>query len=266
MAKYELVKSDFLVVETPRGTVKVYRIRALSAFGNVKKGELGGYVQEPANLDQKGTAWVSGNARVSEDARVFGNAQVRGDAQVYGTARVYENAQVSGGAQVYGDAQVSGNAGVSGNAWVFGNARVRGTAQVYGNARFYGDAQTSGDARVSGNAQVYGTAWVNEDAWVSGNAQVYENARVCGNAWVHGDAQITRPILQLSGCKLTANENGQGVIRFGCLVDTIEGWLASWDVMGKERGYSPAEIAICKMFIDQVALMQKECPLPTKEH
>ena len=100
MAKYELVKSDFLVVETPRGTVKVYRIRALSAFGNVKKGELGGYVQELANLDQNGDAWVSGNAQVSGDAWVFGNARVFGDAQVRGDAQVFGDAQVCGNAQI----------------------------------------------------------------------------------------------------------------------------------------------------------------------
>ena len=68
--------------------VKLFRIKALIEFGNVKAGDLGGYIEKEENLSHMGNAWVSGNARVSGDARVSGNAQVSGDAQVFGDARV----------------------------------------------------------------------------------------------------------------------------------------------------------------------------------
>ena len=95
MKKFELT-SEFV---TFLGK-KLFRIKALVSFGDVKEGELGGLVEKEENLDQSGNAWVYGNARISGDARVSG------DAQVYGNARVS------------GDAQVSGNAWVSGDAWV----------------------------------------------------------------------------------------------------------------------------------------------------
>ena len=101
---------------------KLFRIKALVAFGDVEKGELGGFIEKEDNLSHDGNAWVYGNARV------FGNARVYGDARVYGNARVY------------GDARVYGNAQVYGNAWVYGNARVYGNAQVSGDARVYDDA------------------------------------------------------------------------------------------------------------------------------
>ena len=85
---------------------KLFRIRALVAFGNVEAGELGGYVEKEENLSDAGDAWVSGNARVSGDAWVSGDAQVFGDAWVSGDARV------SGDAQVFGDARVSGDADI----------------------------------------------------------------------------------------------------------------------------------------------------------
>ncbi len=100
---------------------KLFRIKALVAFGNVEKGELGGFIEKEDNLSHGGNAWVSGNAWV------YGNARVSGNAWVYGNARVY------------------------GNAWVYGNARVYGNAWVYGNAQVYGDAQVSDGAQVSGN-------------------------------------------------------------------------------------------------------------------
>ena len=66
----------------------LFRIKALISFGNVKAGELGGYVEKEENLDHGGNAWVYG------DARVYGNARVYGDARVYGNARVCGDAWV----------------------------------------------------------------------------------------------------------------------------------------------------------------------------
>ena len=81
MKKYELtgeVKVKFGV------TFK--RIRALIDFGNVKKGELGGFIEKEENLSHENNAWVYGNAKVYGDAKVYGNARVSGNARVYGNA------------------------------------------------------------------------------------------------------------------------------------------------------------------------------------
>ena len=53
---------------------KLFRIKALMAFGDVKEGELGGYLEKEENLDHDGNAWVSGNAEVSGNAWVSDNA------------------------------------------------------------------------------------------------------------------------------------------------------------------------------------------------
>lgn len=76
--------------------VKLFRIKALIEFGNVKAGDLGGYIEKEENLSHMGNAWVSGNAQVSGDARVSGNARVSGDARVFGNAQVFGDARVSG--------------------------------------------------------------------------------------------------------------------------------------------------------------------------
>ncbi len=100
LKKFELT-SDFI---TNTFGVKLFRIKALVEFGNVKAGELGGYIEKEENLNQYGDAWVYGNAKVYGDAEVYGDAKVCGDAWVYGDAKVY------GDAWVYGDAKVYGNA------------------------------------------------------------------------------------------------------------------------------------------------------------
>ena len=99
MKKFKLT-SEFIV---DISGVKLFRIKALIEFGNVKAGDLGGYIEKEENLSHMGNAWVSGDAQVSGNARVFGDAQVFGDAWVSG------NARVSGDAWIYGDARVSGD-------------------------------------------------------------------------------------------------------------------------------------------------------------
>ena len=118
MKKFELT-TEFI---TNAFGKKLFRIKALVEFGNVKAGELGGYVEKEGNISQDGDAWVYDNAWVCDDAWVSGNARVCGNARVSGNAKVCGNARVSG------NAWVCGNARVSDNAWVSGNARVSGNA------------------------------------------------------------------------------------------------------------------------------------------
>ena len=84
MKKFELT-TEFV---TNIFGAKLFRIKALIEFGDVKAGELGGYIEKEKNLSQKGNAWVYGDAQVFGDAEVCGNAWVYGDAQVCGNAKV----------------------------------------------------------------------------------------------------------------------------------------------------------------------------------
>ena len=113
---------------------KLFRIRALIDFGDVKAGDLGGYIEREENLSHDGNAWVSESAWVSENARVGGNAHVSESAHVSENAIVSGNAWVSGNARVSGDAHVSGDALVSGNAdilWVTGLGTAHRTTTAF---------------------------------------------------------------------------------------------------------------------------------------
>lgn len=76
----------------------LFQIEAVKCFGDIVKGEKGGFIEKEDNLSQYGNAWVSGNAWVHGNAKVYGNAKVSGNAKVHGNAWVY------GDAEVYGDA------------------------------------------------------------------------------------------------------------------------------------------------------------------
>ncbi|NBI84396.1 hypothetical protein D3Z48_20535 [Clostridiaceae bacterium] len=86
------------------------RIRALRSFGNVNKGDLGGWLEKEENLSHERNSWVSGNALVFDDAQIFGNARASGNSRVFGYAQIFGNSRASGDAWVYDNARASGNA------------------------------------------------------------------------------------------------------------------------------------------------------------
>ena len=68
--------------------VKLFQIQAVTAFGCISKGDLGGYIQSEQCLSQSGDAWVSGNALVYGNARVYDNAWVYGRDAIFWASRV----------------------------------------------------------------------------------------------------------------------------------------------------------------------------------
>ena len=77
--KYKLTKETKEVYG-----LKLFRIEALKDFGDVEKGEKGGWIEKEENLSQENNAWIYGNARVYGNAEIYGNASVYGDAWIYG--------------------------------------------------------------------------------------------------------------------------------------------------------------------------------------
>ena len=71
LGKYHLTKEtkDLL-------GITLHQIQADRAFGAVKAGELGGWIEKPENLSQDGVSWVYGDAIVSGAASVEKNDDI----------------------------------------------------------------------------------------------------------------------------------------------------------------------------------------------
>lgn len=67
----------------------LHRIQALRDFGNVQKGDLGGWIEKEKNLSHDGNCWVSDNAKVYGFAKVSGSAEVCGDAIILNNEEDY---------------------------------------------------------------------------------------------------------------------------------------------------------------------------------
>lgn len=118
--KYEILKDT----EKDFFGHNVYRIKALRDFSDVKKGDIGGYVESEKNLSQEGDCWIYDNAIACDNSIVCGNAVVK----TYATA--CENSIVSGNAVVKDCAVVCGNSEIKDYAVVCGNAVVCGDIKL----------------------------------------------------------------------------------------------------------------------------------------
>jgi len=206
------------------------RIEALHSFGNVKKGDIGGFVESENNLLHKGTCWVYNDARVSDSARVSDYARV------FGNARVSDNAVVSDYARVFGNARVSDSAWVSNSAQVFDNAKV------------------SDDARVSGSAWVSDNAWASGSAWVSNSAQVFDNAKVFG-IFKNGNCPVfvgTKDIVSYSGII-----NNDHFISIGCEKHSLTDWKTIYRKIGAKYKYSEKQIDEYGYYISIIEMIIK---------
>ena len=106
----------------------LYRIKALKDFYTIKKGDLGGFVQNEDNLSHEGNCWIY------DEACVFDKATVGDNAKVFGNAHIYHKACVYGNAKIYGNANIVQNACIFGNAVIFGNVVINEYAHISSNA------------------------------------------------------------------------------------------------------------------------------------
>ena len=99
----------------------LYRIEALKDFGNVKKGDLGGWIESEDNLSQEGNCWIHDNVKVCNHARVYDNAIIGGNVLITNSAKIHDTAFI-------GHSPISGkspfisivSASISKNAFVTG--------------------------------------------------------------------------------------------------------------------------------------------------
>lgn len=89
MEKYKLTDKKI-----EKGGHTLYRIKAVSSFGKIRAGDLGGFIESYNNLSQTGTCWVG------TGSKVFGVAKILDSATI-------DNATVSGSVKIAGNSYIN---------------------------------------------------------------------------------------------------------------------------------------------------------------
>lgn len=103
-AKFELSS----VTEVVNGKT-LYRVKALCDFSDIKKGELGGFVESLDNLSQEGACWVYDDAKVMDDAYLYEDAIIKDSVCLSERARVHGDCILCGFIKVSGCEEFYGN-------------------------------------------------------------------------------------------------------------------------------------------------------------
>lgn len=129
--KYEILKDT----EKDFFGHNVYRIKALKDFGNVKKGDIGGFVESEENLSQEGDCWIYDNAVACDYAVVHDNSIVHDNVIVKNCAVVRDNTIICDNAEIKNHAVVCDNTIICGNATVYDNAVISSHAKINNHAK-----------------------------------------------------------------------------------------------------------------------------------
>lgn len=76
-------KYEFTGVAKETWALTLHQIRAIRDFGNVKAGDIGGWIEKEENLSHDGDCWVYENAEVYENAKVTTTVNTFGNAFIY---------------------------------------------------------------------------------------------------------------------------------------------------------------------------------------
>lgn len=265
--KYKILKEDSITIAGH----KLYRIKALvdinpnTLYGQVKAGEIGGYIQSTDNLSQDGNCWVF------DQAKVFGDATIEDNAIICDRAQVYDNAIVNGNAVIRDDVKIYECAAVSGNASIYSNAKIHGDAMIHGKPTISDNVDISGHAIVYGQARVYNSAKVGDNAFLDGNVIVGKTARIFGDVHLFGDATISDSVLLTNkdsyicvgpiGSRndtLTAYMNDNRIrLHIGCFTGTLKQFLKR--VHESHRGTIYESQYLKAVELIELSLCKSEC-------
>ena len=79
--KYEILKDEKNTIKWKGRTL--HRIKSLRDFGDVEKGDIGGFVENEDNLSHEGNCWIYDNAKAMDNSRLRGNSKMRDYSKMY---------------------------------------------------------------------------------------------------------------------------------------------------------------------------------------
>ena len=133
MKKYELIKESKTIFKGR----EVFRVKALKNFGNVKAGDVGGWVCSCNNLSQEGDCWIYDdakcldNAKMHNNSRMFNNSVMCDNAEMFNNSRMFNNSVMCDNTIMYDNAIMYNNSKMCDKSVMCDNSRMCDNAEMY---------------------------------------------------------------------------------------------------------------------------------------
>jgi len=146
--KYELIKLE--PGHKFYDTGVNYQIRALKDIESmgIRKGDLGGYVNDKDNLSQEGNCWIFNDSRMFNNSRMYDNSKMHNNSMMFNNSEMHDNSEM------YDNARMYNNSKMHNNTVMFNNSEMHDNSEMYGKSRMFDSAVLTNDSSL-----INKTAW-----------------------------------------------------------------------------------------------------------
>lgn len=182
--KYELTDNTIVY----KGVV-LHQIRSLQNFGNVKAGELGGFIESEDNLSHTGTCWVYNSAKVYGKIKLMGTSIVSDEAIVTGIVSVKEciitdNSMFNASGSITGRLVMSDDSYLSGNIYLTGQLTMADSSSIRGSIDCSGRITITDSSSIKDTLKCSGQLFMSDYSSMNGNSCIYGSVSMCDDSTV----------------------------------------------------------------------------------
>ena len=143
---------------------KLYRIKALKDFSDVKKGDLGGWVFSKNNLSQEGDCWIYNNAKCMDNARMYDNSTMFDRSEMHDNTIMYDYSRMHGNSAMYDYSKMYGNSAM------YGYSRMLDYTTMYGNSEMHDYSKMCDNSEMHEGSKMYNNSIISEhgEMWKNG--------------------------------------------------------------------------------------------------
>ena len=159
---------------------KLYRIKALKDFKDVKKGDLGGWVSNEDNLSQYGDCWIYDEAKCTGNSRMYRNSAM------YGYSEMHDNSVMYGDSKMYGYSEMHGDSAMHGNSSMYDNSAMYDDSEMYDNTKMHDNTEMHDNSRMCCYSIMHDDSAMYNDSEMHDNSRMYNDSILKNNEKLYG--------------------------------------------------------------------------------
>ena len=174
--KYEILMDEKNTIEFEGRTL--HRIKALRDFGDVKKGDIGGFVENDYNLSHEGNCWIYDSAKAMDNSRIYGDSEMYENSKMYGNSKMHDNSKMYGNTIMYDFSELHGN------------SRMYNYSKMYNYSSMHDCSRMYGDSEMHENSKMYDYSVMHDCSKMYGDSAMYGNSRMHNDSELHNKAKL----------------------------------------------------------------------------
>ena len=171
--KYEILMDKENTIEWNGHTL--HRIRALKDFGEVNKGDLGGFVENKNNLSHYGNCWIYDDAKAMDNSRIYDNSRM------YDNSEMHDNSVMCDYSKMYDESKMYNNSKMYNKSRMRGDSRMHGDSRMFDNSAMYNNSEMYNKSRMHGYSIMFDYSRMFDNSAMYDNSVMYNNSELKNN-------------------------------------------------------------------------------------